>query len=110
MEQYFPAYKVVFNQEEEGKEFILMGFKERFVYKNNVKTDEIDGYKASLLTEDYRELVVNLNVADLNSLNVKIGSKVKVVYDSVRSKLYVRNGFITPSIWSTLVPVEGSDY
>lgn len=109
VERYKPAYKITFEENEMQKEFLVLGVREKYVYKNGQKTSEIDGFSVSLLSDDYRELIVNVNVPSRELVGVDGGQKVKVEYDQLKSKLYVKDGFICESLWAKLYPVEASE-
>lgn len=104
MKKYNPKYNIKFDESEYQKEFLLIDIQNKYRWKDGKKTEEIEGLKATLIElESYEGLTININALDIDSLGVEKGNKVSIIFDDVRSKLFVnKQGFLEQSIWGTL--------
>ena len=108
MKKYNPQYQLKFIESEYQKKFVVSEIQNKYLWKDGKKTEEVEGIKVTLIELDsLGVLVVNINALDIDSLGVKVKDKVSVIFDDVRSKLFVnKQGFLEQSIWGTLKLVE----
>lgn len=108
MKKYNPQWTMHFNESEYQKKFLVSEIQNKYIWKDGKKTEEVEGIKVSLIELDsLGVLVVNINALDIDSLGVKVRDTVSVIFDNVRSKVFVnKQGFLDHSVWCTLKLVE----
>lgn len=104
MANYTPNYHIKIEKLEEEKEFVLMNLRPQYLYKGKVKTEQINCYVAELLTSDFSTFKVKINTLEMP--DIKIGSKVRVLFDEARTKVYVSNNYPALSLWGSLIVVD----